>query len=187
MKADIKELDHWYRNELGELISSRSEPHITKQELIKIVERKLMIGRFRPGFIARVEKNTNDQVVECSKEAFSLLGEGGIDNIKKAIKKLQELFGVGLATTTAILSLVGDVPYFSDAIAGLALKRPPKYLFKEYDSVYKYCLEKQIKLPGLSLNEIQDAIFVKHSLDKEARKVESYQESLVQKKANRLQ
>ena len=176
IKHDPKELDHWYRNELPDLIINRPEPHITKDELIKIVERKLLLGKFRPGFINRVLKNSNETVVKCSKEAFEILDDSDINSIKAAIKKLQELFGIGLATTTTILCLVGDVPFFSDGIASIALKKHPKYQFKEYDAVYNYCLEKQKQVPDLKLTEIEDAISLTWAFEKESSRLQSYKQ-----------
>ena len=180
-KTSIKDLDYWYRNELGPLVLSRTEPHITKHELLKIVERKLMIGTFRPGFLNRILRNSDDDVIKCSKEAFRIVDDN-IEGIKLAIKELTAIYGVGVVTATAILSLKSDVPYFGDGIASLAFKRPTKYDLKDYEAVYKYCLEKQKNLSGLSLSEIQDAISVIYALEKDRHRLQAQQEANLKRK-----
>ncbi|KAK3726646.1 hypothetical protein QZH41_012278 [Actinostola sp. cb2023] len=86
-----------FQNELPNAIQKRSEKHLTKDELIQLMQWKLSRGKFRPRLIEFIKSNTPETITENTTLAFKQLPD-----VEKAIKKLSELKGVGPATASGI-------------------------------------------------------------------------------------
>ncbi|XP_032086147.1 uncharacterized protein LOC116517360 [Thamnophis elegans] len=98
-KKKLIALDQWYQEELPEILAGRKEKYLTKEELSKLMEWKLTRGKFRPRLQQLVAANPSEMVKEHTKKAFRQLPD-----IEVAIKKLNELKGIGPATASAILA-----------------------------------------------------------------------------------
>uniref|UniRef100_A0A4X2L5Y5 Uncharacterized protein n=1 Tax=Vombatus ursinus TaxID=29139 RepID=A0A4X2L5Y5_VOMUR len=92
-------LDAWYQEELPASIRERKEKYLTRGELLKLMEWKLVRGRFRPRLQHLVATNPEELVKQCTAAAFSLL-----PNVEAAITELSQLKAVGPATASAILA-----------------------------------------------------------------------------------
>ncbi|KAI9364487.1 hypothetical protein DFJ73DRAFT_956296, partial [Zopfochytrium polystomum] len=127
----IAALDDWFFGELGE--SARSRKYLTKDELLRVLDFKLLRGEFRIGLKAKVASNSEESVESTTRAVVAKLvnpekGPIGEDAIRWCVTALDKghpesdisgLSGVGPATALIILSALDDtVPYFSDE-AGL--------------------------------------------------------------------
>ncbi|XP_063077641.1 uncharacterized protein zgc:112496 isoform X2 [Engraulis encrasicolus] len=123
-------LDKWYQEELPKLISARSEPHVTRDDLSKLMEWKLTRGKFRPRLQQLIESNSAETVMSCSKKAFALL-----PNVEAAITELSTLKGMGPATASAVLAAgAGDEAAFmaDESVESIPELRPVQYTAKHY-------------------------------------------------------
>ncbi|QIW98251.1 hypothetical protein AMS68_003769 [Peltaster fructicola] len=118
------------------------EAHLTKQELVTLVEWKVSHGKFRPSLKKLAQENDEERVEAVTKTAFDD-GDTG-----KALKHLCTLRGVGPATASLLLSVrkIDDVPFFSDELfrwcswedkPGSGWDRGIKYNNKEYAELTK--------------------------------------------------
>jgi len=65
----------------------------------------------------------DEEVRSTTEEAFSELGEGGLDDVKTAVTTLKKMKGVGPATATMVLQAKRDeVPFMSDEAMMLVFK-----------------------------------------------------------------
>ncbi|KAI8893455.1 hypothetical protein BC833DRAFT_569195 [Globomyces pollinis-pini] len=154
----LKELDQWYQTQLPEILKQRkedeSEIYLTKDELVRIVEWKLKRGKFRPGFLNRVNTNSESDIKNSTLLAFKELELLPSDKddckiICNAIKHVSSLFGIGFATATACVNR--EVPFMSDE--SLRLTKPSTlkvvsltYTQKDFERLYKLLKEKSIEL-----------------------------------------
>lgn len=113
-KLDVIHLDNFYRNELPILVKSRENEHIILDELCKIMEWKIIRGKFRP-LLKLVSSNNNNDVINASISSFKYAKNG---NLKLAIDELSTLKGIGPATASAILSSIYPnlFPFMADEV-----------------------------------------------------------------------
>jgi hypothetical protein len=110
----LQERDAWYRLELPRLLGERSEPHITRQELIRLVEWKMARGIWRARNLHLARSNSDDEVQQASGAAFA-----AVPDLRSPLKLLGRLKGVGPATASAVLSAYRPdlYPFFDDIVA----------------------------------------------------------------------
>ncbi|KAM6897581.1 uncharacterized protein FYW49_018878 [Xenentodon cancila] len=140
----LLKLDKWYQEELPELISCRSDKHITQPELVKLMEWKLTRGKFRPRLQQLVASNSEDTVEKCSRKAFSLLPD-----VQAAIADLSSLKGVGPATASAVLAAGApeQTAFMSDeAMESIPGLKPIQYTAKHYALYLDKMTERSAKL-----------------------------------------
>ena len=98
--------------------------YITLEELEEIMEYKLARGQFRFALMGMIRRNKGKEVVEVTRKAFKIADEEGgdedgdaldIPRLRKCIKTLCQLSGVGCATAALILAIYTmEVPVMSD-------------------------------------------------------------------------
>mmetsp|Transcript_7624 Transcript_7624/g.21811 ORF Transcript_7624/g.21811 Transcript_7624/m.21811 type:complete len:226 (+) Transcript_7624:3-680(+) len=151
-QGKAKALDSWYRDELIPSVKDRDPPHMTGDELVRLVEWKVTRGKFRPNLSKLAASNGAFLVQRTTERAFVQLRaieEGGeaaqttrlsVD----AMQTLTSLKGVGPATASAIAAVVRPdiVPFTSDeavqGVPGLAVK----YDIKTFQKFMSRILEK---------------------------------------------
>jgi anti-sigma factor RsiW len=108
-------LDDWYRDELPAAIVARRPAHVTRDELVRVVEWKMRRGAFRPRNLALARSNSDEAVETASGEAFERAGD-----VNAAIRRLGILSGIGPATASAVLAAFQPerYPFFDDVVAG---------------------------------------------------------------------
>ena len=110
----LLELDRWYREDLREVLSSRTPPWMSLEELVRVVEWKMRRGVYRARNLALVRGNDPSQVIAASREAFAEAPDP-----TTPIARLSRLKGVGPATASAVLAAANpDIyPFFDDLVA----------------------------------------------------------------------
>jgi hypothetical protein len=160
--SELVQLDIFVHS-LKDILHTRTPKHITKEELIKIAKWKLLRGKFRPGFLKRIEeKNTADSVIQVTTEAFEKLNdEPKLVEVANAIAVLNSMYGISYATSSLILSIAcPSVPFMTDEL--IAIVNPPfkkaKYDQAEFKKVYEYVAQLRETIKG-SAFEISDWIW----------------------------
>jgi hypothetical protein len=112
--AKLQERDRWYHEELPLAIASRSTPHITLPELVRVTEWKMSRGEWRARNLVLVRGNEADAVIETSTEALEK-----IPHPTKPISTLATLAGVGPATASAVVAAASPnlYPFFDELVA----------------------------------------------------------------------
>lgn len=112
--ARLADLDRWYRDELPPLIASRAQPHVTRDELVRVTEWKMARGVWRARNLVLVRGNDDEQVVESSRTALS-----SVPHPTSPIATLSRLAGVGPATASAIAAAAAGetYPFFDELVA----------------------------------------------------------------------
>ncbi|ESZ98766.1 hypothetical protein SBOR_0872 [Sclerotinia borealis F-4128] len=113
------------------------------EDVSKLVEWKLRHGAYRPGFLKKVGKNTDEAVEAATKDAFDYYKANPTD-IGTVINKLKEpLMGIGPATASLILAVrdPDHVTFFSDEVFKWLVndgehKPTPKYNVAEFEKVH---------------------------------------------------
>ncbi|XP_068102506.1 uncharacterized protein [Hyperolius riggenbachi] len=144
-KKRLLELDRWFQEDLPNCICARTEKCLTKGELAKLMEWKLLRGKFRPRLQKMVESNPEDIVERHTKKAFEFLPDVG-----KAVDELCHLKGVGPATASAILCAGAPdlVAFMADeAVESVPGLTPVQYNLKHYQ---RFLQELQKKADSLS-------------------------------------
>ncbi|XP_073021454.1 uncharacterized protein [Primulina eburnea] len=129
-KPNLISLDHFYRNDLPNLLHHRNpNPYITADELSKLMQWKLTRGKWRPRLLAFVSSLSDDVVRAASGKAFDSLPD-----VAKAVSELTVLKGVGPATASAVLAAYSpDVaPFMSDEAMEAAVGDAKDYSLKRY-------------------------------------------------------
>ncbi|KAI5814012.1 hypothetical protein BZA77DRAFT_284139 [Pyronema omphalodes] len=93
----LADLDSWRRNILPGLITDRSPPHMTKDELYKLMECKLKRGKSRP-LLPLILRNDPASVITHTQSAFTT------PDLVTSLSHLCKLTGVGPATAGYILA-----------------------------------------------------------------------------------
>eukprot|EP00123_Amoebidium_parasiticum_P004550 comp15836_c0_seq1/m.13156 comp15836_c0_seq1/g.13156 ORF comp15836_c0_seq1/g.13156 comp15836_c0_seq1/m.13156 type:complete len:259 (-) comp15836_c0_seq1:311-1087(-) len=157
----LLQLDSWYRDELPGVIQKRDPPHMTQEELSKLMQWKLMRGKFRPRLQDMVQSNGDALVKETSKKAFSLAPA----DPKKAIDELCKLKAVGPATASAILCAAtnGDIPFMADeSMEGVDGLGPIAYTASYYA---KFSAALKTKAKQLSENDTSGKQWTPHEVE----------------------
>ncbi|KAG2736073.1 hypothetical protein G9P44_000163 [Scheffersomyces stipitis] len=142
-KLSFSDLTAWRNEELPQKLKSlyddKKEAYLTKDELRLLLDWKLANGKFRPTLPKLIDSNDANDIELITKDGLGILldfvadkdasfwkevDEQDLQNyttvVKKSLKKLCELRGVGPATGSLILSLVTKIaphftpPFFSD-------------------------------------------------------------------------
>lgn len=104
-KPKLLELDDWVWNQLNSSGIARSKEakkeEISLAELSKIMQWKLIRGKFRP-LQKLVDSNLDSTVKECTRSALSCLQN---EDWRTALNHLMKLKGIGVATASAILAV----------------------------------------------------------------------------------
>ncbi|KAK1934533.1 hypothetical protein P3T76_011142 [Phytophthora citrophthora] len=132
-KSELVELDGWYLTSFPSILREREpEPHMTQQELLKLMEWKLKKGKWRPQLMKFVSGLSEDKVKQASMEAFKKIKSG---DLRAATDALCVLKGVGPATASAVLAAYDDnVPFMADeALEAIAdIIGPRKYTLPHF-------------------------------------------------------
>jgi hypothetical protein len=110
----LPELERWYAYELPPAIASRTPPHVTHDELVRVTEWKMARGIWRARNLALVRGNAPAAVTRASTEALAAMPDP-----VKPIAALAKLDGVGPATASAVCAAAApDVyPFFDELVA----------------------------------------------------------------------
>jgi hypothetical protein len=110
----LPQLDRWYREAFPRALRGRTQPFVTKDELIDVAQWKMKRGVYRARNLVLLKKNAEATVRSESREAF-----GDIPDPRKPISKLCRLSGVGPATASAVLAALRPdlFPFFDDQVA----------------------------------------------------------------------
>jgi len=112
--AGLADLDTWYREALPPLLAARDPAHLTRDELMRIVEWKMKRGVWRARNLALVRGNGEDEVRRVSAAALALAPDP-----RKPVAGLAGLAGVGPATASAALAAAHPqlYPFFDELVA----------------------------------------------------------------------
>ncbi|XP_012825517.2 uncharacterized protein LOC100145131 isoform X1 [Xenopus tropicalis] len=138
-------LDKWFQEELPPCIAARPHKHLTREELVKLMEWKLTRGKFRPRLQQLVASNPDGAVETCTEKAFKLLPE-----VSAAINELCQLKGIGPATASAVLAAgAPELTAFmaDEAVESIPGLTPVQYTLKHY---LRYLEELRKKAAALS-------------------------------------
>ncbi|THV52856.1 hypothetical protein BGAL_0066g00160 [Botrytis galanthina] len=113
------------------------------EDITKLVDWKLRHGAYRPGFLKKVGKNSDEIVEAATKDAFDYYKTNPTD-IGVVINKLKDpLMGIGPATASLILSVryPDHVTFFSDECFKWLVndgehKPTPKYNVAEFEKIH---------------------------------------------------
>lgn len=151
-KAGLGELDAWLFEELPDAIRAREEPHITRDELVRLVEWKLKRGKFRPRLLNFAKAQNEEAVRKASTLAYKELnrGTGAVESIRRALEFLCELKGVGPATASALLTVYDpSCPFMSDEALAVASNSGSKdYSTAKYLGLVEELQAKALELGG---------------------------------------
>lgn len=157
-KSKLPEMERAYES----LRSTSSPKPLSLTDLETVLNWKLVRGTFRPSLMSLIRCNSNDSVIEVTKEALILLKNGNdINTWTLALKELIRLRGVGPATASAILALwTPTVPFYSDEAAHIALGlQKLKYTEKEV-MMYVDRMRDCAGQLGVSARDLEVALFV---------------------------
>jgi hypothetical protein len=143
-KPELVSLDKWLWADFPQVVSRRSSPCCTKEELTRIMQWKLLRGKNRPALLNLIRQNSEDSVHSISQEAFGLLhnnssssSDSSTISWKAALSKLTELRGVGPATASAVLApLVENIPFMADETLEAVTHQKRDYTLKAYESMH---------------------------------------------------
>ncbi|KAL5699678.1 hypothetical protein ACHQM5_030549 [Ranunculus cassubicifolius] len=118
-------------------------PHITKSDLIKLMQWKLSRGKWQPRLLDFVTNLDESVVKSASEKAFRAMTE----DVGKAIEELTVLKGVGPATASAVLAAFASeiAPFMSDEVMVAALGNSKDYTLKQY-LVFAKKLQEKLKV-----------------------------------------
>lgn len=67
------------------MANSRKPPHITRDELVRLMDWKLTRGKFRPRLMELAGSNTNESVRSATKQGIQLATRSKIEDAIKAL------------------------------------------------------------------------------------------------------
>lgn len=129
----VKDLDVWRRDELPVAVACRVPPHVTHDEMKKLMQHKLSKFKFRPGLQKYVDELDPDLVKSTSTRALAALhADTSEAGARAALKILCELKGIGPATASSLLSAIAPdrVSYTSDEALSVVLAAGPLASYK---------------------------------------------------------
>lgn len=171
----LLDLDKWRQSTLPGLLAEREDFHLSKDELVLLMDWKLAKGKFRPTLPKLIKSNDEDTVRSTTSAGLSMFMDFAVNKswadvtldeyqaaTKAALKKLCELKGVGPATGSLILSLLAQrtqlaPPFFSDEAFMYVVRdslrpgQPIKYNVKEYVEEFIPILFNYIAANGSSM------------------------------------
>jgi hypothetical protein len=112
--ARLPELDRWSRHELPGIVASRTAPHVTLPELVRLTEWKMARGVWRAPNLVLVRSNPAQQVITTSTAALA-----AAPHPTTPIATMAKLKGVGPATASAVASafMPSVYPFFDELVA----------------------------------------------------------------------
>lgn len=157
-KNELIALDEWLWKDLKNDVYDRyklqpSEGYyLTKEELSKIMTWKLIRGKFRP-LQKLVDSNSSESVKSYSNKALTILcseENKNNRNWKAALKELNNLKGIGVATSSAILSIFAPdmCPFMADEVIDTVYCGKRDYTLPVYVSIQSSLIEKMHILNG---------------------------------------
>ncbi|PYH46150.1 uncharacterized protein BP01DRAFT_294202 [Aspergillus saccharolyticus JOP 1030-1] len=92
--------------------------YLEKEELVRLVEWKMKHGKFRPALLGMVRSNPETTICEATSTASELLQKHNMTEFPgDALDRVTgPLRGVGPATGSLVLSVLADVPFYSDDV-----------------------------------------------------------------------
>lgn len=73
------------QEELQSTADSRTPPHITRAELVRLVEWKLSRGKFRPRLVDLAGSNKEEEVIKATEKGLKLGSKGKVEEAIAAI------------------------------------------------------------------------------------------------------
>ena len=166
---DLIELDRWYNHEARVIITGRQPWSMSSSDLRQIMRWKITRGKFRP-LMKLIESNSDDLVRDVSSQSFEALRK---KEYSAAIQILTALKGVGVATASAILSLLEphEFPFMSDEALLTVLPTVKKdYSLKAYNLLTSRLKSKAEALGGsLTADDVGRAIWINAMILSESR------------------
>lgn len=146
-KLTTAQCDHdWRYDSLPQLVAERESKHLTKDELVRLTQWKIIHGQHRPFLPGMVKKNAPERVQEVTSAAFALQAGADYDSegipaaLDKALREAALLHGIGPATATLVCSVYDpvNVCFFEDEL--VAWLCPDlgklKYTWGEYRALF---------------------------------------------------
>ncbi|GAB4823304.1 hypothetical protein N2152v2_010350 [Parachlorella kessleri] len=172
-KERLPELERWYFEELPALLKERSPAYLEKADLVRLVEWKLVRGKWRPRLQQYAQQLGEAEVKDATMRGLALLAhtkqgqqqqqqaqqEGKqkgdqqpplavsqAAEVEKALTIVTGLKGVGPATGSAILSAFdSSIPWMSDEAMAAALGSKD-YTVKKFKELLEALRKKAAKL-----------------------------------------
>ena len=160
-KLATAQQDHdWRYDELPKLVAQRgtklSSAYLEKEELVRLIQWKIVHGQNRPFLPGMVKKNEQQKVKEVISSAFGIqagASYGGIqlpESLDRALREAAQLHGIGPATATLICSINDptNVAFFEDELAEWLCPDVPKlkYTWAEYKSLFAQIVKLRMRL-----------------------------------------
>lgn len=147
----LTDLDSSRYESIPSILASRKtadDSHLTKSELVTLVDWKLSHGIFRPSLKALVNQNGGDTIETITRDALSTFDASSVESAKKSLNALIKMKGIGPATASLVLSVYDpdNAPFFSDELfrwvfweegTGKGWDRQIKYTLKEYLELFE--------------------------------------------------
>ncbi|KAK3114984.1 hypothetical protein LTR53_006113 [Teratosphaeriaceae sp. CCFEE 6253] len=115
--SSLADLEQQRLNTIPRAVRSRDPQHVTKSELVLLMDWKLAHGKFRFQLKKLIAQNEGVTVKSVTIEAFRMSLSSEKD-VKRALSALSTLRGVGPATASLLLSVKDqeNIPFFSDQL-----------------------------------------------------------------------
>ncbi|XP_056392536.1 uncharacterized protein LOC130285226 isoform X2 [Hyla sarda] len=157
-KKQLMELDKWYQEELPAKMAAQSHKSLTLEELGRLMEWKLMRGKFRPRLKQMVASNPAGTVESCTRKAFQLLPD-----VSAAIDELCQLKGIGPATASAVLA--AGAPELAAFMADESVESVPGLSPIQYNVKHYLRYLEEIQLKSDALNKASEEKWTPHRVE----------------------